>query len=158
MDEAERKRLKNQGKELVQKRSQEVRDALARANPAPITDPQWAKNYKTQNQKEREFRSNPPDYISARDAQLNWELLTVDDSFRFGFPVALWHYYECSSCRDLIHALPVKSIACSCGAIRLDVDEVELSAAPEHPLRLVKLIAKASQPSFFDRIFKHLSK
>jgi hypothetical protein len=158
MDKAKRKRLKNEGKQLVETKSQELRDAFARANPVPITDPQWAKNYKIQNQKERDLRSNPPDFISARDAQRNWELLTVNDSFRSGFPVALWQYYECSSCRDLIHALPEKSVACSCGAIRLDVEQVALCAAQGHPIRLVKLIAKASQPSFFERIFKRSPK
>src|SRR5579863_9699665 len=54
MDKAERKRLKQQGKELVECRSQELRAELHAENPWPVGSTQWIARYKELNRLQQE--------------------------------------------------------------------------------------------------------
>jgi len=141
MDKAERKRLKQQGKQMVEERSQAVYDALNRANPVPINDPRWAKNYKEQTLRERKLRKDTPDHISSAEITERWEIITVDEDFQIGAPIAPAHFLQCPKCGDLVHGRPTQSVACGCGILGIDLDRKALCAPDNEKIALVKLIA-----------------
>nr|CAP47550.1 putative integron gene cassette protein [uncultured bacterium] len=143
MGKAERKRLKQEGKRLVEQKSQEIREALERANPVPISDPQWAANYKEQTLRERELRKDTPNRIDRRTVEADWEVIVVEEDFQPGQPRAAAQFLRCPTCGDLIHIRPTESIACGCGAIGLDLNTKALCAPQGIQIPLVKLIGSA---------------
>lgn len=156
MDKAKRKRLKQEGKRLVEQKSQEIHDALKRANPVPISDPQWAANYKEQTLRERELRKDPPNLIGRKTVRAEWQVIVVEDDFRPGQPRARAQFLQCPSCGDLIHIQPTDSIACGCGAIAFDLSTKTLCAPQDMRIPLVKLIASAPKSKgLLGRLFEN---
>ena len=144
MDKAERKRLKQEGKRLVEEKSRAVREALERANPVPLSDPRWAENYKKQTLRERELRAGPPNRIAKSVADANWQKIVVEEDFQPGPPRAATQYLECPDCGDLIHIQTTETITCACGLIGLDVERRAFCAPTDRKIPLVKLIGSAS--------------
>jgi hypothetical protein len=144
MDEAEKRRLKKLGKQMVEQQSRELQERLAEANPAPTGSDEWARNYKTQTLRERDLRRSPPDRIAGTEASRDFVLNEVDPGPRFS-GVPTW-YVECPQCHDLLHTVPTQSVACSCGSIRLDLADRQFLVAPETQPRFVRLIARGEQP------------
>ncbi len=54
MDKTERKRLKQQGNELIERRSRELHARVDAENPWPIGSPQWVERYKELNRVQQE--------------------------------------------------------------------------------------------------------
>ena len=54
MDKTERKKLKQQGKELAERHSQELRAELQAKNPWPVGSAQWVARYKELNRLQQE--------------------------------------------------------------------------------------------------------
>jgi len=141
MDDANKRKLKKLGKQMVEQQSRVLQARLAEANPAPIGSDEWASNYKSQVLRERELRQSPPDRISASDAARDFVLNEVDPGpHSLGVPT--W-FVECPQCLDLLHTTPTESVVCSCGAIRLDPVTRQFSVASETAPRFVKLIARS---------------
>lgn len=140
MDDAEKRRLKKLGKQIVEQEFRERQARLAEANPAPIGSDEWAQNYKAQTLRERELRRSPPDRISAADAARDFVLSEVDPKSDFAAAPTL--YAECPRCRDLLHTVAARSVACSCRSIQMNVQDGLFLVAPEMHLRFVLLIAR----------------
>lgn len=144
MDAAEKRRLKKLGKQLVEQQSRDIHARLAEANPAPVGSDEWVGNYKAQTTRERELRKSPPDRIPAAEASREFVLDEVDPGRNFA-GVPTW-YVQCPACHDLLHTVPTQSVACSCGAVRLDLAEHALKVAPNTRPRIVRLIARGDAP------------
>ena len=141
MDDAHKRRLKKLGKEMIERRSRDLQTRLTEGNPAPVDSDAWARNYKAQTLRQRELRRSPPDRIAASDASRDFVLNEVDPGPSFS-GVSTW-YVECPRCHDLLHTVPIESVACSCGAIQLDIATRRFLVAPETQPRFVKLIARS---------------
>ncbi|HZN68204.1 MAG TPA: hypothetical protein VFB66_23160 [Tepidisphaeraceae bacterium] len=140
MDAAEKRRLKKLGKQLVQQQSRDLQARLAEANPAPAGSDEWVRNYRAQTTRERELRQSPPDRIPAAEASRGFVLDEMDAGPNFG-GVPTW-YVQCPACNDLLHTVPTQSVACTCGAVRLDLVEQALEVASNTRPRIVRLIPR----------------
>jgi hypothetical protein len=143
MDEAEKRRLKKLGKNLVEQQSQDLRERLREANPAPVGSDEWATGYRAGVERERQLRAAPPDRLSAEDALREFVLQPVEGEVPrevFGVP---GRYRECPVCRDLLHSLPQHTISCACGNLLVDIESLQVASRSIEPVRLVKLIGRA---------------
>lgn len=144
MDDAEKRKLKRLGKQIVEQRSRELQERLAEANPAPVGSDAWAQNFRAQTLRERKLRRLPPDRISGSEALRDFVLNEVDPGPNFS-GVPTW-YVECPRCHDLLHTVPTQPVVCSCANISLDLPHRQILVAPETQPRLVRLIARSEQP------------
>lgn len=154
MDKNERKRLKKLGRQQVELRSQQVRAALAAANPAPIASDEWAANYRDQSLRERELRKAPPDYIAPDGANRDWVILPVDESPTSKVSLTPTLYFHCGRCGALLHSFAASPVICECGNIQIRRNEQEFLVRDYASVRLVKLLARAKKKSFWSRLFK----
>ena len=141
MEKDERKRLKKLGKEIVERKSQDVRDALARANAAPVGSDEWAANYREQTTRERELRINPPDVISAEEASQNWITLSTDQVHGREFIPVRTVFYQCRKCNSLVHSAPQSVAGCACGNITIDPHRHDIAVQDATLVSRVKLLA-----------------
>lgn len=144
MNDAEKRRLKKIGKQVVEQQSRELHERLAEANPAPIGSDAWARNYKAQTLRERELRRSPPDKIAALEVAQEFLLHPADPGPNF-LGVPTW-YIECPRCHDLLHTVPTQSVACSCGGMRLELATRKIEVDNEIQPRFVRLIARGGKP------------
>jgi hypothetical protein len=142
MDKDEKRRLKKLGKELVERQSRELQEALREANPAPSGSDEWGEGYRAGVLREKQLRAAPPDRISAAELKATFALLPVEGEGSgglLGFPT--W-YYECPSCGDVLHSVPRETVRCSCGKLVVDVGTGPVLASSGERPRLVKLIGR----------------
>lgn len=118
MDAGQKKRLKQAGKQLVERQSRELQERLKEANPAPTGTAEWARNYEVSAARDRPLRTEQPDIIAAAVATAEFVLQPVDPA-PLGVPT--W-YIECPKCHDLLHSVPRTTVLCTCGAVELNVE------------------------------------
>jgi hypothetical protein len=141
MDPEEKRRLKKLGKKLVDQRSQEVRELLHEANPAPIGSDEWGRNYRIGTQRERQLRQESPDRVPASVATEDFVLNPVHDAPTTGVPT---YYIECSRCGDLLHSVPRQTVGCSCKGIRIDLESNQFLVETGVRFRWVRLMARCT--------------
>lgn len=143
MNSEEKRRLKKLGKELLEQRSQDIKERLREANPAPIGSDEWGRNYRVGILRERELRQDAPDRLTASVATSRFVLNPVVPAPSIGVPTC---YIECSRCGDLLHSVPRQTVECSCKGVRLDLEAKQVFLEPNVCFRWVRLIGRSTQP------------
>jgi len=141
MNPEEKRRLKKLGKRLVEQRSQELRELLREANPAPLGSDEWGRNYQFGTLRERQLRQDSPDRLPASIASRDFILNPVRDAPTIGVPT---YYIECSRCRDLLHSVPRQTVTCSCQGICINLESRQFLVETGVRFQWVRLIGRCT--------------
>ena len=140
MDKAEKKRLKKLGKELVQRRSDELHAQLASTNPAPFASDEYLRNEIAIREKERQLRKEQRAY-SQQEILANFVVRPLGFDLSATYPGSDDNYWECRECGDFIPTVLARVLQCGCGNVR--ITQAGFVVRDEGCLRLVRLLGKA---------------
>ncbi|MBT3198336.1 MAG: hypothetical protein HN350_00305 [Phycisphaerales bacterium] len=144
MDKETRKRLKNEGKAEVERRSQELRKQLRESNPVGIGNPQWAGNYKEVTLKERIYKKNRTEIYPASDVGVEFLLQSVELDWSRGYLPIPGYYLQCKSCGDLVPMDPEIDLSCRCKSVIIEPSKKNVLFDTDM-VQVTKLMGKASQ-------------
>lgn len=105
MTPEEKRRLKGEGKKIVEEQSNILKEAFAKTLP-PANSPQWADAYRNLRANEEWLRQNR-EHILAAEAAKRFVVIAGATS---GF-------VECLDCHDILYTWPQDSIRCTCGSL-----------------------------------------
>lgn len=116
--DAERKReLKKLGKQIVEKRSAELKEALAKTNPAPFASDEYIANEIAVRHKSRSLRQNVRRRCS-EEVRRDFIVQPCEFEPTGRYPGgAKEDYWECRRCGDFLPSVPVPT-QCRCGNLR----------------------------------------
>lgn len=158
MDKAQKKRLKNLGKEIAERQSRELREALSQTNPAPFGSDQYLRNEIELRKREKQIRSTPAKAQQLNKIEQDYVLLSMHkDPAHSGF--GLDQYWLCQDCKYLVSSEPAEPEQCQCGNLYIEplqltpkfgengriiaIDRVSAFNAKNPPsVELVKLLPK----------------
>jgi hypothetical protein len=143
MDDAEKKRLKKFGKSLVEKRSAELRQQLARSNSATFGSDEYIRNEIEIRQKEQKVRLEDR-AISKAEMECNFITRPQDFDLCQPYLEIQGHFWQCKNCGDYIPMATAHRLKCSCGNILLDGSDRVFAVDDEGLLRLVRVLGKIS--------------
>jgi hypothetical protein len=117
VDKQRQRELKAKGKAEVERRSAELRAATLAANPARVTDENWATNYKRGTELERWLRAELPVLHAEEFAEkfVAWDRQTT-------WTPAHGLYVQCELCGSAVPSLVPRKLfywqGCACGNIK----------------------------------------
>lgn len=143
MDEAEKRRLKKLGRQLVLKRSEELKQRLAQTNSAPFASDEYLANEIAIRATEKALRCNPRVY-SAAEIRASFVIHPLDYDPNGIYPFGHNDYWECRQCGDFVPTvLPATHCRCSNVSVQKNGFDLELQVTDVGLVRLVRLLAKA---------------
>jgi hypothetical protein len=141
MENEEKRRLKQLGKALVEKRSKELHALIAQTNPSPSGSDEYLQNEIAIRKKEQILRSD--DRVrNAEEMRREFVLHPVDFNLNDIYPGVPGWYWECRFCGDFVPSCTNSRLNCSCGNIHLDSLHHQFAVKDEGQIRLVRLMGK----------------
>ncbi len=130
VDKAEKKRLKQLGKQVVADRSKKLLDDLGKTNPAEPLSDEYIRNEIAIREKERMLRQ-AADRTQPRWAiEKHFVLHAVEPDFeRPGF--APNDYWSCAICEEMVPSQPAVALSCACGNIYIEPVKYAVQIGPD---------------------------
>ena len=141
MDKERRRKLKAEGKRLVEENSKRVERELFERNPFHIGDPRWAKNVLSEYQINRTYRKNTEKVIPESEALGNAEIRDLGFDFEAGLVRRKGWYIQCTRCRELVPVACVEDLICSCRSVWISPSKRSYSIQGGH-YRVVELVGR----------------
>jgi hypothetical protein len=155
MDRAEKHRLKQLGKEIVAKRSEELRRQLATTNPAPFASDEYLRNEIEIREKERSVRADDRVY-TADEIREHFVVRPQEFDLRGTYPAISGHFWQCGECGDVIPTITGKRLICTCENICVDGISRDFRVRDEGALRLVRLLGRVRVAREWWQVWKPL--
>lgn len=143
MDKARRKYLKRLGKELVEKRSKELKTLIAQTNKAPFASDEYLANEIEIRLKE-DYVRNANRVCSSNEVYSNFVIQTHSFNLSQRLPQYPGYLWECTNCGDFVPTCPAVSLSCTCSNIVIDAKLKQVQVGDESYLRLVTLLGKGT--------------
>lgn len=143
MDKKKRKYFRKLGKELVEKRSQELKTLLSQTNEAPFASDEYLANEIEIRLKE-DYVRNASRVYSSTEVYSNFVVQTHDFNLSQCLPQYPGYLWECTNCGDFVPTHPAVSLSCTCSNITINAELKQIQIADESCLRLVTLLGKGT--------------
>ena len=142
MDKHLRRRLKAEGKRLVEESSARVRQQLFERNPFPVGDLHWVRNRQTEYKINRRYRKNTTEVLSEEKAREDAEIKVLGFDFESGcIPHAGW-YVLCQNCHHLVPTKCEHELGYSCGAVVVVPEKKQVQLPMPKLYSVVELIGR----------------
>jgi hypothetical protein len=147
MDSYDKRRLKKLGKNILEKRSEEIRALLAQTNPAPFASEEYLQNEITIRKKEQALRTNDR-VLSGAEIRQEFIVRPIDFELHNVYLPIPDQYWECRSCGDFVPAWTNSILICACRNIHLvhlNDFQNQIMVQDQGQIRLVRLMGKATR-------------